>query len=176
MCSCRLRVCQYVICCLSALSDDNCDLSLTVCAQGGCQHLDALVSDGHSGSILRGQRTPRTEAGRHGAGRGGGSFRGIAFSLSAEWETSQQSQSRASQRCQSLDILKNIFAATTPKHYTVATQECNVHYGKVHSCSTAENGHFYGLRVPVDKEPPHSKLLRLACHFTNSYYIVFYLC
>lgn len=64
-----------------------CNLSLTVCAQGGCQHLNALVSDGVSGSEVRGQWTPgRTEAGRHGAGRGGGRFRGVGFALSAEEE------------------------------------------------------------------------------------------
>lgn len=59
-----------------------CDFSLTVSAQGSCQHLDALVSDGVSGSEVRGQWTPgRRKAGRHGAGWGGGGFRGISFSL-----------------------------------------------------------------------------------------------
>lgn len=67
------------------LSVTKCNLSLTVCLQGSCQHLNTLVSDGISGSEVRGQRTPsRSEAGRHGAGGGGGTFRGIGFALSVK--------------------------------------------------------------------------------------------
>lgn len=59
--------------------------SLTVGLQGSCQHLDALVSDGISGRQVRRQWSPSGgEAGRRGAGRGGGSFWGIGFSLSVE--------------------------------------------------------------------------------------------
>lgn len=66
---------------------------LTVCAQGGRQHLDALVSDGLSSGEVRGQRPPgRAEAGRHGAGRGGGGLGGLTFALSAGDEASQQAQ------------------------------------------------------------------------------------
>lgn len=68
------------------------NMRLTVCAQGSCQHLNTLVSDGISGSKVRGQWTPsRSEAGRHGAGWGGGSFSGISFAFSARKVTSQQS-------------------------------------------------------------------------------------
>lgn len=60
-------------------------LSLTVCAQGSRQHLDALVSDGVSGRQVGRQRAPgRAEAGGHGASRGGGGFRAFGFSSSAE--------------------------------------------------------------------------------------------
>ena len=68
-----------------------CNFSLTVCAEGSSQHLNALVSDRVSGREVRGQWTPsRAEAGRHGAGRGGGSFRGFSFALSGEKDTEQR--------------------------------------------------------------------------------------
>lgn len=51
--------------------------SLTVGAQGGRQHLNALVSDGVPGGEVRGQRTP----GGHGAGGGGGGSGGVGFGL-----------------------------------------------------------------------------------------------
>lgn len=54
---------------------------LTVGAQGGGQHLDALVPDGVSGGQLGAQRSAGGEAGRHGAGRGGRGFRGVGFSF-----------------------------------------------------------------------------------------------
>lgn len=60
-----------------------CHRSLTVGAQGGRQHLDALVSDGVSGGEVGGQRTPRG----HGAGWGGGAFGGVGFGLPATEKT-----------------------------------------------------------------------------------------
>lgn len=54
-----------------------CHGSLTVGAQGGRQHLNALVSDGVSGGEVGGQGTP----GGHGAGWGGGAFGGVGFGL-----------------------------------------------------------------------------------------------
>lgn len=51
--------------------------ALTVGAQGGCQHFNALVSDGLPGGELGGQQTP----GGCGAGRGGGTFGGVGFGL-----------------------------------------------------------------------------------------------
>lgn len=61
---------------------------LTVCAQSGSQHLNALVSDGVSCGQAWGQRASRrTEGGWHGTGRGGGGFRSISFPFPAEKET-----------------------------------------------------------------------------------------
>lgn len=50
---------------------------LTVGAQGRCQHLNTLVSDGLPGAEVGGQQTP----GGRGAGRGGGGFGGVGFGL-----------------------------------------------------------------------------------------------
>lgn len=50
---------------------------LTVGAQGRCQHLNTLVSDGLPGAEVRGQQTP----GGCGAGRGGGGFGRVGFGL-----------------------------------------------------------------------------------------------
>lgn len=50
---------------------------LTVGAQGRCQHLNTLVSDGLPGAEVRGQQT----SGGCGAGRGGGGFGGVGFGL-----------------------------------------------------------------------------------------------
>lgn len=60
-----------------------CRRSLTVGAQGGRQHLNALVPDGVPGGEVGGQRTP----GGHGAGWGGGAFGGVGFGLPVTEET-----------------------------------------------------------------------------------------
>lgn len=60
-----------------AAAHARCHRGLTVGAQGGRQHLNALVSDGVPGGEVGGQRTP----GGHGAGWGGGAFGGVRFGL-----------------------------------------------------------------------------------------------
>lgn len=79
---------KRLCCCGVLLSVIKCTISLTICAQGSCQHLDALVPDGVSSSQVRGQWAPRrTEAGGHGAGGGGGSFRRLNLSFSKKRDT-----------------------------------------------------------------------------------------